>query len=216
MVVETRDLLPFEGGDPVADELNAPRGKRARVRVRDVLIVIAGIAGALSIIWLVVSLVFGYSLIVFKTGSMAPSMPTGALAIERNIPVADIRAGDVVTVADPGHQLPVTHRVVSVKKDVSQPTARVLVLKGDANATNDQTPYTVTTAKTVIWSVPVAGTILVGLRQPIVIGFITLLVATLIVWSFWPTSEQNRPRYRRGSTPGAAASSHRFSQGENE
>jgi signal peptidase len=197
-----RDVHSNESGRtaPVEETIEAPLRRRARVR--DVLLALAGIAGALAIIWLIVSLVFGYSIIVFKTGSMAPTMPTGALAVEHSIPVGDIRAGDVVTVPDPGHDLPVTHRVVRVSPVAGDANARMIVLKGDANATDDENPYRVTTAHIVLWSVPVVGIVLVALRQPVVIGFFTLLVAILIVWSFWPSGDATstaHPRYRRGA-----------------
>ena len=193
-VSEAPVLPSYETGEPVQAPTTPATPARSRARARDILLAVAGIAGALSLIWLIFSLVFGYSIIVFKTGSMAPTMPTGALAIERPIAPADIRVGDVVTVADPGQQLPVTHRVVSISRDPADGGARLLVLKGDANTIQDQFPYTVTAAHLVVGSVPVLGTVLVILRQPIFIGLLTLLIASLVLWAFWPTPA---PRYRR-------------------
>ena len=196
-VSEAPGLRSFEVGDPVPAPTTPQAQPRTRARVRDILLTIAGIAGLLSLIWLVFSMVFGYSIIVFKTGSMAPTMPAGAVALERSISPADIRQGDVVTVADPGQQLPVTHRVVSVSADPADSAARIVVLKGDANRIPDQFPYTVATAHIVVASVPVLGTVLVILRQPIFIGLLTLLIAALVLWAFWPGSP---PRYRRTPT----------------
>ena len=193
-VSEAPVLPSYETGEPVQAPTTPATPARSRARARDILLAVAGIAGALSLIWLIFSLVFGYSIIVFKTGSMAPTMPTGALAIERPIAPADIRVGDVVTVADPGQQLPVTHRVVSISRNPADGGARLLVLKGDANTIQDQFPYTVTAAHLVVGSVPVLGTVLVILRQPIFIGLLTLLIASLVLWAFWPTPA---PRYRR-------------------
>jgi signal peptidase len=149
----------------------------------------------LCILWVIVALAFGLTAIVFKTGSMAPTIPTGSLAITRPITAADIRIGEVVTVPVPGQVLPVTHRVVSVSADPGSSNSRVLVLKGDDNRTPDQIPYTVSKAKIVIFSVPVVGTILSLLRTPLYLGATVLLVAGLLFWAFWP--DKNAPRYAR-------------------
>ena len=166
-----------------------------RDRVKSVVLGVAGISGMLCILWVIIALAFGLTAIVFKTGSMAPTIPTGSLAITRPIAAADIRTGDVVTVPVPGQVLPVTHRVVSVSNDPVSPGSRVLVLKGDDNRTPDQIPYTVSNAKIVIFSVPVVGTILSLLRTPLYLGATVLLVAGLLFWAFWPN--KNAPRYAR-------------------
>jgi signal peptidase len=183
------------GPAPIApiDDSTAPVVRRRGV-AREVLFAVAGVAGLISVLWLVASLVFGYSIIIFQTGSMSPSMPTGALAIEHAIAAPDIRVGDVVTVADPGHALPVTHRVVSIAADPQRADGRLLTLKGDDNLSPDQFAYPVTTAKRVLLSAPVLGTVLIALHQPIFVGLATLLVAFLILAAFWPARTS---RHRR-------------------
>jgi signal peptidase len=184
------DVRSTSSGHPAQDqestELAEPRTSRGRTK--SIVFAVAGIAGLLSILWLVASLVFGLSVIVFKTGSMAPTMPAGSMAITRWVPAAAIRVGDVVTVPVPGKVLPVTHRVVSVATIPAVPDDRSLVLKGDDNLTPDQVPYTVGRTKLVIFSLPVAGTVLALFQTPPFIGLTSLIVAGLLLWAFWPAA----------------------------
>ncbi len=184
------DARSTTSGHPRQDQestgLAEPRTRRGRAK--SIVLTVAGIAGLLSILWLVASLALGLSVIVFKTGSMAPTMPAGSMAITRWIPAADINVGDVVTVPVPGKVLPVTHRVVAVASVPAVPDDRSLTLKGDDNLTPDQQPYTVGRTKLVIFSLPVAGTALALFQTPPFIGLTTLLVATLMLWAFWPAA----------------------------
>jgi signal peptidase I len=154
--------------------------------VKDVVLGLAGLAGLGAIVWLIASAAFGTQLMIFRTGSMAPTMPTGAAAV--TVPVAPdaIRVGDVVTVQRPGAALPVTHRVVSTAADPGHPDARILVLKGDANRIADAQPYTVSEARRVVVAVPGLGSALLVARTPVVVGATTIGVAALVVWAFWP------------------------------
>jgi signal peptidase len=174
---------------PPQDQVTEPLPRTTRGRAKSIVLAIAGIAGLLSILWLIASVLFGMSIIVFKTGSMAPTMPTGSMAITRSIPASEIRVGDVVTVPVPGKVLPVTHRVVSIARVPAVPTDRSVVLKGDDNLTADQTPYTVGRVKLVVFAVPVLGTVIALFQTPPFIGLMSLVVAGLLLWAFWPASE---------------------------
>lgn len=143
--------------------------------------------------WFAISALTGATLITFRTGSMAPTMPQGAMAITVPVAAAELQPGDVVTVPRGGDQLPVTHRVVEVNDPPSDSSAnkapanaRALVLRGDANKTNDDAPYVVTEARKVVFSVAGAGAALMTLQSPIGLGTLTLLVAALLFWAFWP------------------------------
>lgn len=171
-------------------------GRLGRV-LKEAVLTIVGIIGLLSIAWLACAGLFGLSIVVFKTGSMAPAIPTGSAAVVREISAAEIRVGDVVTVQREGSALPVTHRVVSVEADPADATARFLILRGDANASNDATPYSVRDARLVLASTPGFGLVLDLLRTPFFLGVTTLVVALLAVWAFWP---QRRPRRHRVET----------------
>jgi signal peptidase len=189
-IATLRDVRSASSGHPLQDQENQGNASAhtAQGRVKSIVLAVAGVGGLLCIVWLIAALVFGLSVIVFKTGSMAPTMPTGSAAITRSVVAADIRVGDVVTVPVPGDALPVTHRVVSIRKDAAAGADRILVLKGDDNLIADQAPYTVREARLVIFSLPGAGTALALARTPLFIGLITMGIVSLLLWAFWPSA----------------------------
>lgn len=174
--------------------------RSARHPVKDAVLTLAGLAGALSLLWFVLTSVTGTSLVIFTTGSMAPTIPTGSVALVRPVAASEIRVGQVVTVQRVGARLPVTHRVVSVESDPARADGRILVLRGDANSTNDPLPYRVTEAKLVLASVPGLGTAMTVARLPMVSGTVTVAVAALVMWAFWPS---RRAAHRREGQAGS-------------
>jgi signal peptidase len=174
----------------------------------DVLLWVASIGGTICIIGVIVALGFHISLIMFKTGSMSPTIPTGSLAIVHEIPASEIHVGDVVTVDRPG-QLPVTHRVTSV---VGSGASRTITLRGDANPTDDIAPYVVTSVRIVWWSIPGWARIVVWFSDPLVLGGLTIGATALVTWAFWPhdpdRGRRRAPRrraFRRASRRRGAA-----------
>ena len=169
------------------------RAGRLGRALKEVVLTVVGILGLLAIVWLACAMLFGLSIVVFKTGSMSPTIPTGSAAVVREIAAADIAVGDVITVQRDGSSLPVTHRVVSIAADPSDAASRLVTLCGDANASNDLAPYAVHDAKVVMASAPGFGTTLGLMRSPFFLALTTLAVALLAVWAFWP---QRRQRHR--------------------
>ncbi|GAA1315486.1 hypothetical protein GCM10020360_17920 [Nonlabens tegetincola] len=157
------------------------------------LLNLAAIGGLACIVLVVLSLAFHISLIMFKTGSMSPTIPAGSLAVVRTIPASEIRVGDVLTVDRPG-MLPVTHRVTSVE---GSGESRTITMRGDANDAEDPAPYEVTDARRVLGSVPHLARVVVWFSNPWVLGAMTLGAATLVTWAFWP----REPRDREPSQP---------------
>lgn len=175
--------------DPV-ETRRRTAGNRRRVAdvVRETLLNVAATGGAICILLTLAAVFFHVTLIMFKTGSMSPGIPAGSLAVVREVPASDVRIGDVVTVDRPG-QLPVTHRVTSARM-VSGTTA-VLTLKGDANQVEDPAPYTVSTVRTVLYSVPGIAYIVAGASNPWVLGGTTVAVSLLVTWALWPRPEED-------------------------
>lgn len=157
--------------------------------------------------WFAYSAVSGATLITFRTGSMSPTMPQGALAVSVPVSASEIEVGDVITVQRAGEALPVTHRVIEIDKvrpraaneadirasapgagppDLSSPDARTIVMQGDDNDIADHLPYAITDARRVVFAVPAVGTILMLLQSPIGTGALILSVGALVVWAFWP------------------------------
>lgn len=160
--------------------------RRVAVAVRSILFNVAAAAGAVCIVLVLLAWTFHLSLVMFRTGSMSPTIPAGSVALVKRIPAADARVGQIVTVDRPGH-LPITHRVVSVSP--ADGGGAVLVLKGDANALADAPPYRVDTVREVIWHAPHLARAVVWVSQPLVIGTLTLLVAGLVTWTLWPSRD---------------------------
>ena len=157
--------------------------------------------------WFAFSAVSGATLITFRTGSMSPTMPQGAIAVSLPVAADEIEIGDVITVQRAGEALPVTHRVVEVggvkdraaneadirasapgspPPDLTSPEAREIVMQGDDNDTPDHLPYAITDARRVVFSLPVLGTALMMLQTPIASGALIVSVGALVVWAFWP------------------------------
>lgn len=168
-------------------------GPTVRERIEDGLLSVLAVLGVICIAATIAAFTLNISLIMFKTGSMSPTIPAGSLAIVREIPASEIQVGDVTTVAREEGQLPVTHRVTTVTPIGGG--AYSIEMKGDANDSPDAHPYEVTEVKKVLWSVPGLAHVVAKVSQPIYMVGITLAAALLVVWSFWPrTPKDLRPR----------------------
>ncbi|WP_345800900.1 signal peptidase I [Microbacterium sp. AZCO] len=92
----------------------------------------------------------GFDRYVITGGSMSGTFERGSLVLERQVPVADLRVGDVITYlppADSGVTELVTHRIISIEQSADGSGLLVFHTKGDANASAD--PWTFTLADTV-------------------------------------------------------------------
>jgi signal peptidase len=112
----------------------AARVGRSATNVVVVLVTLCGAA------WLLPSVV-GLDRYVITGGSMSGTFEKGSLAFEEQVPVEELRVGDVITYqppADSGTSLLVTHRIVSIQP--GEDGRAVLRTKGDANPAKD--PWT--------------------------------------------------------------------------
>ena len=105
---------------------------------------------------------FHCSFLVFRSGSMSPSIETGALALARQVDAVDLEPGDVVTVRTADGAL-VTHRVVDTTMRGEEAS---LVLQGDANAAPDAEVYTVRSVDRVVADVPYLGYVVAHALTP--------------------------------------------------
>lgn len=121
--------------------------------------------------------VLGYDLFVIDGGSMAPSVPAGALVIADRVSPAAVEVGDVITFRRASApDSPVTHRVIRIE---SGEAGRELWTKGDANQTADPEPLTGSDPLSVMRvSLPFAGYLLGFLRT--LPGQLALIVAPLV------------------------------------
>lgn len=151
--------------------------------VSDVLLNLLSIAGVICIIAVICAFTFNITLIMFKTGSMTPTIPTGSLAIVQKTHASEIRVGDVTTIDRPS-QLPVTHRVTAI-----EPVGNGMYsirMQGDANDSEDPAPYLATEVRKVLWHIPELGYLVAKAQNPKVMAVTTMAMALLVTWAFWP------------------------------
>lgn len=157
---------------------------RAARLVRDILLAVAAVGGAVCLVFALLAFTGGYSLMMFKTGSMSPTIPAGSVALVQRIPASEIDVGDVITVDRKG-TLPITHRVTSVGTGTAA-EERVITMRGDANAVDDPFPYTIDEARIVRGSVPHLAPVIAQFGNPWVLGSLTIATGFLVGWAFWP------------------------------
>ena len=193
-----REQAAFDGesASPTGAQVPSSAARRARRGIgrvlTDVLLWIAAIAGVVCMLLVVLALTVSITLIMFRTGSMSPTIPAGSVAVVQEVAASDVEVGDVVTVDRVG-DLPVTHRVTSISPGASD-AERVITMRGDANAGDDPYPYTVQTVRVVLFSVPGIASVIVAMGNPYVLGALTIAATALVVWAFWPRSSNSRHR----------------------
>jgi len=134
-------------------------------------VVIAAIVACVVAALMFVPGLLGFDRYVITGGSMSGTFERGSLVVERQVPVSELRVGDIITYLPPaesGISELVTHRIVSVEPAPDGSGSRVFHTKGDANASAD--PWTFTLADTVQprvegW-IPLVGWIFVALSAP--------------------------------------------------
>ncbi len=168
-----------------------------RLLVDGVLWTLGGL-GLLSVLAAVAAHVWGFSIVLFSTGSMTPTIPAGSAALVRLQPATSFHVGDVTTV-ERKDLLPITHRIISIKPVAGQPEAREITMRGDANELEDPSPYLITQGRIVLASVPGIANLFQGMRNPLLMAGLTLLAGLLVGWAFWPRQA------RKASVVAAAA-----------
>lgn len=116
----------------------------------------------------------GYQLRVVESGSMEPTIPTGAVVVVRAAETYAV--GDVVTFQRRGDAAATTHRIIALEDGD-------FIMQGDANNVADMTPVRpAEVVGRVMVTVPYVGYVLAFAKQPI--GFLILvgLPAGLIVF----------------------------------
>jgi signal peptidase len=121
--------------------------------VQNNLLTLGAVLGALCLLAAIVAVLIGAKPLVFRSGSMAPTIPTGALGISIPVEAAALQAGDIISV-ETAAGVRITHRVVQA--DVSGDTATV-TLKGDANSIPDAEPYVLRKTERVVAHAPLLG-----------------------------------------------------------
>lgn len=170
--------------------------------------------GVLSLLMLGLGVWLNMSLVMFRTGSMEPNIPSGSVALVQEVQPEQIAEADVLTVQTEGMEISVTHRVVAVNEvedlrwaeehtsldgaDVREGEAAVIRMRGDANQVEDREPYVIREgqAGAVLGHVPgLAHPVQWLARREVQIIFAAALAAA-IAWAFWPRQEKDEEHDR--------------------
>lgn len=165
----------------------ATRDSRVARLFGNLLLNIAAVGGAICLVLVLLAFFFNISLIMFKTGSMSPTIPTGSVALVQEVPASKVKIGDVLTVQRAG-KLPVTHRVIDVQAGTNV-GERSIRMKGDANDVEDPSPYVIASGGLVLGHVPELAKVIVWFSNPWVLASLTLGAGVVVTWAFWPRTK---------------------------
>lgn len=154
-------------------------------RATDAVLWAVSILGTLAATAAALCLIFGYSIVLFSTGSMTPTIRSGDLTVVKSVSASEIRVGDILTV-DREDQLPITHRVTRIEEGDSE-EKRIITMKGDANRIPDRDSYEVERARVHVFTVPgVAHLYDRVFSNPFVACSVFVIVGALATWGLWP------------------------------
>lgn len=174
--------------------------------------------GVLSLVLLGLGLWWNMGLVMFRTGSMEPTIPTGSVALVQPVDPDQLAIGDVITVETQDMDISVTHRVTAVNDadDLSwaatehgvDPAAvqngqvAVIRMQGDANEVEDPRPYIVADGEidAVLGHLPGLAHPLQWLAQREVQLVFAAALAAGIAWAFWPRKEAAATQDRQQAT----------------
>ena len=146
----------------------------------------------------------GYKTYVVLSGSMEPSIETGAVIFAQAVAPTSLKVGDVIVYNRTDVDERVTHRIVEMN-DVSsgRPT---FVTKGDANGAPDAwtVQYSGNTAGKVLFSIPYVGYVNHALETPQ--GRMVFLIVPVVVLSVMWLAQIWRPKKDDTPAPPAAPS----------
>ena len=177
----------------------------ARSRAREWALNIGAIVGFICIVAAALSMFLGIKPLVFQSGSMSPSITTGALALARTVPAQQLEVGDVVSVTNPSG-VRVTHRVTALEPDDDGEVS--MTMRGDANAADDPMPYLISEADRVLFHVNGVGYAVAWLSSPVAIFLGGMLAGGLGVIAFGRTRDKTPVQADAGddfATVGAAS-----------
>ena len=178
--------------------------QRTRRFANSLITIVAIIAMGIVALMLVPGLL-GLDRYVITGGSMSGTFERGTLVFERQVPVSELKVGDVITYlppADSGVTELVTHRIESITRDASAPGGRVFHTKGEPNGRAGPWTFTLaahTQPRVVGWA-PAIGWVFIALSMPfvrmLVIGVPAAFIALLFLRDLMRGLRGDRPRRR--------------------
>ena len=120
---------------------------------------------------------FGFRTFVVVSGSMEPTIATGAIAIAVPVPSRDLQIGDVIAFSPSSEAaLPIIHRIVRIEE---RDGIRYFTTRGDANTGDDAQLALPPMGLRVIKAIPFAGYATYYAAQPT--GTLVLVWAPLLI-----------------------------------
>lgn len=178
----------------------ARRGVRAAAAVL--------VAGAVVVaLVLLAPALAGYHRYVITGGSMGGTYDRGSVVFAREVPVGDLRVGDVIAYRPPPGSGPeglVTHRIVA--RRTAADGRLVFRTKGDANGARDPWTFTLDgpAQARVSLGVPLVGYVPAALAirelRMLAVGLPALVIALFSLRDLWRVSTAPRPPGRREAT----------------
>jgi signal peptidase I len=134
------------------------------------------VAGLVCVLALGIALrATGTTALVDYTDSMAPAIHAGDVIVDRATRAADLRPGQVATIADPARGTSVTHRVESVSRTGATVT---VVTRGDANDASERWVLPAAgTVRHMVARIPWVGHVMVWLTSPLLRALLLALAA---------------------------------------
>ena len=150
-----------------------------RTVARELVLTVGAALGVLCVGFAIAAHAFGIAPLIVRSGSMAPTMPVGSLALATPVHGTDVRPGDIVSIGRPDGSR-ITHRVVSTA--AASQVAVTAYLKGDANQSSDPAPYVIGDAHRVVVTIPLAGYAASWMQTPagrVLLGMASITLAYL-------------------------------------
>ena len=147
-----------------------------------------GLAGGLALLVALLPKPFGLASLVVVSGSMAPTLNVGDIAVARPVEPRDLQLGDVVTYS--AKRGLITHRIVGL--DLMAQGA-FFQMKGDANLTTD--PQAISAERIVgkvVFRVPRIG-LLMSVTDSMTGVFFMIVVPLLLLALFWGKGTLRKP-----------------------
>lgn len=161
--------------------------------VQNVALTVGAILGSLCLLAALAAFGFGVKPLMFKSGSMEPTIATGALALSFPVSASDIVVGDIVSTENAAGTR-ITHRVAAVAPAANYTK---LTLKGDANDVVDAEIYAVTEVDRIFWSVPLLGYAVAWLSSPVAMFLGGLFTAYLLYVAFGANSRRAESKHSK-------------------
>lgn len=131
--------------------VSSPEPRQRLTRLQTVGWATVGVCAALLCALLLFAHLTGLKVYRITSGSMSPTVPTGAVILTQRADAAELLVGDVITTQRSAESRTVTHRIVEISEGEAGAPVTVR-LRGDANPAPDPAPYRVETAQRYVFT----------------------------------------------------------------